>query len=163
YHNEGAGRFKDVTVRSGIAAAKGKSLGVCVWDYDGDGWPDIFVANDTVAGFLFHNEGNGTFKEVGTEAGVAYDEEGNPHSGTGTFRTISRRGSRRWGMRSPRCCSATAVTAHSRRSASRVDGRSRSRWWAAAAPGVISTTTAGKTCSSPPTTARPASGTTRLP
>ncbi len=83
YHNEGNGRFKDVTTASGIGAARGKSLGVAIADYDVDGWPDIFVANDTVPGFLFHNERNGTFKEVGVESGVAYDEEGNPHSGMG--------------------------------------------------------------------------------
>jgi enediyne biosynthesis protein E4 len=83
YHNEGGGRFKDVSAASGIGAAQGKSLGVAVWDDDGDGWPDLFVANDTVAGFQFHNEKNGTFREVGLESGVAYDEEGSPHSGMG--------------------------------------------------------------------------------
>ena len=83
YHNEGGGRFKDVTESSGIGAAHGKSLGVSIWDYDGDGWPDIFVANDTVPGFLFHNERNGTFKEVGVESGIAYDDTGGAHSGMG--------------------------------------------------------------------------------
>jgi hypothetical protein len=83
YHNQGNGRFKDVTAASGIGAARGKSLGVCVWDCDDDGWPDLFVANDTVAGFQFHNERNGTFKERGAESGVAYDEDGDPHSGMG--------------------------------------------------------------------------------
>jgi hypothetical protein len=83
YHNEGNGRFKDVTVASRIGAARGKSLGVTVWDYDADGWPDLFVANDTVAGFQFHNERNGTFTEVGAESGIAFDEDGNPHSGMG--------------------------------------------------------------------------------
>jgi hypothetical protein len=83
YHNEGNGRFKDVTAASGIGGAHGKSLGVAIADYDGDGWPDIFVANDTVPGFLFHNEHNGTFKEIGVESGVAYDDEGNSHSGMG--------------------------------------------------------------------------------
>jgi hypothetical protein len=83
YHNQGNGRFRDVTTASGIGAARGKSLGVCVWDYDDDGWPDLFVANDTVAGFQFHNDRNGTFKELGAESGVAYDEDGDPHSGMG--------------------------------------------------------------------------------
>ncbi len=83
YHNEGHGKFKDVSVSSGIAAAEGKSLGVSVWDFDGDGLPDIFVANDTVPGFLFHNLGNGTFKDIGVESAVAYNEEGIPHSGMG--------------------------------------------------------------------------------
>jgi enediyne biosynthesis protein E4 len=90
YHNEGGGRFRDVTAASGIGAARGKSLGVAVWDYDSDGWPDLFVANDTVAGFQFHNEpghprsGSRTFRDVAVESGVAYDDEGNPHSGMGT-------------------------------------------------------------------------------
>ncbi len=84
YRNLGGGRFHDVSAESGIAASGGKSLGVTVWDYDDDGDPDVFVANDTVAGFLFRNEGDGTFKEIGVESGVAYDEEGNPHSGMGT-------------------------------------------------------------------------------
>jgi hypothetical protein len=73
-----------VSAESGIAAAAGKALGVTVWDYDQDGDVDIFVANDTVAGFLFKNEGNGRFSEIGVESGVAFDEEGNPHSGMGT-------------------------------------------------------------------------------
>lgn len=83
YHNAGNGKFRDVSVESGIAVAHGKSLGVAVWDYDGDGWPDIFVANDTTASFLFHNEKNGRFTEVGAETGIAYDDSGNAHSGMG--------------------------------------------------------------------------------
>jgi hypothetical protein len=83
FRNEGNGRFKDVSAQTGIAAGKSKALGVAIWDFDNDGWPDIFVANDTVAGFLFHNDGKGKFREIGTESGVAFDDEGNPHSGMG--------------------------------------------------------------------------------
>jgi hypothetical protein len=86
YHNEGSPghpRFRDVSGPAGIGKPAGRALGVTVWDYDGDGFPDLFVANDGVAGFLFHNEGNGTFTEVGVESGVAYDENGDPHSGMG--------------------------------------------------------------------------------
>lgn len=83
YHNNHDGTFTDVSQPSGIAAAPGKALGVTVWDYDGDGLPDLFVANDTVPGFLFHNRGNGTFEEIGMKSGVACDESGAPHSGMG--------------------------------------------------------------------------------
>ncbi|HZP82676.1 MAG TPA: CRTAC1 family protein [Chthonomonadaceae bacterium] len=83
YHNNHDGTFTDVSQQSGIASAPGKALGVAIWDYDGDGLPDIFVANDTVPGFLFHNLGKGRFEEVGMASGVACDESGTPHSGMG--------------------------------------------------------------------------------
>jgi hypothetical protein len=83
YHNLGGGKFQDVSASSGIASVKAKGLGVAVLDYDGDGWPDIFVASDTTAGLVFHNERNGTFTERGLETGVGLDESGNPHSGMG--------------------------------------------------------------------------------
>ncbi|MFY7954011.1 MAG: FG-GAP repeat domain-containing protein, partial [Armatimonadaceae bacterium] len=83
YRNRGDGTFSDETDASGIGASKGKSLGVTVWDIDGDGWSDIFVANDTTPGYLFHNQKNGKFQEIGVEAGVAYSDSGIPHSGMG--------------------------------------------------------------------------------
>jgi enediyne biosynthesis protein E4 len=83
YKNLGGGRFKDVTGPTGVGNAFGKSLGVTVWDYDKDGWPDIFVANDTVPGFLLHNLNGKSFEELGVVTGVALSEEGNPHSGMG--------------------------------------------------------------------------------
>jgi hypothetical protein len=83
YHNEGGGRFKEVSKECGIAASPGKGLGVAVNDFDGDGWPDIFVANDSVAQQLFRNNRNGTFTEVGLEAGIAYDQDGKTFAGMG--------------------------------------------------------------------------------
>src|SRR5262249_29415594 len=71
FHNEGNGRFRDVSVPSGIASVKGKGMGVAVNDYDGDGFPDIFVSNDRMEQFLFHNRGDGTFEERAFDAGVA--------------------------------------------------------------------------------------------
>jgi hypothetical protein len=83
YHNRGDGTFEDVSVRSGIAAKKGHGLGVAFADYDGDGFTDIYVANDGMQQYLFHNNGNGTFSEVGLEAGAALNVDGGPLSGMG--------------------------------------------------------------------------------
>jgi hypothetical protein len=76
YHNLGNGRFEDVTVKAGLAEPTSKSLGVTVIDYDGDGWPDLFVSNDTQPNKLYHNNRNGTFSENGMSAGVAFGEDG---------------------------------------------------------------------------------------
>ena len=83
YHNRGDGTFEDVSQRSGIAAKKGHGLGVAFADYDGDGFTDIFVANDGMQQYLFHNNGNGTFSEVGLDAGAALNLDGGPLSGMG--------------------------------------------------------------------------------
>ena len=83
YHNRGDGTFEDVSQRSGIAAKKGHGLGVAFADYDGDGWADIYVANDGMQQYLFHNNGNGTFTEVGMESGAALNADGGPLSGMG--------------------------------------------------------------------------------
>lgn len=84
YHNRGDGTFADVSVSSGIAANQGKALGVAFADFNGDHYPDIFVANDTLADFLFKNTQDGTFEEVGFASGVALDENGEPRAGMGT-------------------------------------------------------------------------------
>ena len=84
FHNLGNGRFEDVTEKAGIGDASSKSLGVTVFDFNGDGWPDIFVANDTQANKLYRNLGNGTFKEEGVSAGVAYGEDGTARGAMGT-------------------------------------------------------------------------------
>ena len=83
YHNNGDGTFTDVSQRSGIAAKKGRALGVAFADYDGDGFTDIFVANDGMQQYLYHNNGNGTFTEVALEAGTALSEDGRRLSGMG--------------------------------------------------------------------------------
>ncbi len=84
YHNNGNGTFTDVSRKAGIASHKGNGLGIVVGDYDDDGWPDVFVANDTTPNFLYHNEGNGTFKEVALTAGVSVASDGRPRAGMGT-------------------------------------------------------------------------------
>ena len=84
YRNRGDGTFEDVSQHSGIGALKGRSLGVSFADYDGDGFTDVFVANDGMRQFLFHNNGNGTFTECALEAGAALTDAGKPVSGMGT-------------------------------------------------------------------------------
>jgi hypothetical protein len=76
FHNLGNGRFEDVSEQSGVGDPNSKSLGVTVLDYNNDGWPDLFVANDTQPNKLYRNLGNGTFREEGMSAGVAYGEDG---------------------------------------------------------------------------------------
>ena len=76
YRNLGNGKFQDVTQQAGLADATNKSLGVVVFDFNMDGWPDIFVANDTQPNKLFRNLGNGKFREEGLSAGVAFGEDG---------------------------------------------------------------------------------------
>ncbi len=82
YRNLG-GHFEDVTEKAGLYDPTSKSLGVVVVDYDKDGWPDIFVANDTEPNKLYHNSGKGTFVETGVSAGVAFSEEGKARAGMG--------------------------------------------------------------------------------
>ena len=80
---EGGGRFEDVSARAGVADPTSKSLGVATFDYNRDGWIDIFVANDTQPNKLYQNNRNGTFTEVATTAGVAFSEEGKARAGMG--------------------------------------------------------------------------------
>jgi len=83
YHNHGDGTFADVSHRAKIDNPNGKALGIVVWDYDGDGWPDFAVANDTVPNWLFHNNRDGTFTEVSVESGIAYAANGQARAGMG--------------------------------------------------------------------------------
>lgn len=83
FHNDGNGKFTDVSKSSGIANSLGKSFGAVATDINNDGLMDLFVANDTVANFLFLNKGSGKFEEIGLPAGVAYSDAGSPRSGMG--------------------------------------------------------------------------------
>ena len=83
YRNRGDGTFEDVSQRSGISALKGRSLGVAFADYDDDGFTDIYVTNDGMRQFLFHNNGNGTFRECALEVGASLSGDGKPLSGMG--------------------------------------------------------------------------------
>jgi len=76
FHNLGGGHFEDVTNKAGVGDPNSKSLGVTIIDFDNDGWPDIFVSNDTQPNKLYRNNRNGTFGEQGMSAGVAYGEDG---------------------------------------------------------------------------------------
>jgi enediyne biosynthesis protein E4 len=93
YRNNGDGTFTDVSEETGIAAQAGKGMSVTFADYDGDGFLDAFVANDTTRNFLFHNLGGKRFEEVGQWLGVAYGSNGAPLSGMGSdFRDINNDG-----------------------------------------------------------------------
>lgn len=83
YRNDGWGKFSDSSEASGIGAHKGKVFGAVATDINNDGLLDLFVANDSVANFLFVNRGGLKFEEVGLDAGVAYSADGNPRSGMG--------------------------------------------------------------------------------
>jgi hypothetical protein len=83
YHNNGDGTFTDVSSKAGIANPNGKGLGVSFADYDGDGFIDLYVANDSVQSFLYHNNGNGTFTEVGLLSGVGFNDDGKTFAGMG--------------------------------------------------------------------------------
>ena len=83
YRNNHDGTFTDVSQRTGIASAKGRALGVAVGDYDGDGWPDFYVANDAVPGMLFHNNQGRSFTETALAAGVAVNGDGRAIAGMG--------------------------------------------------------------------------------
>jgi len=84
YRNDGKGAFTDVSAETGLNKYLGNGLGVAVGDYDDDGRPDVFVANDSVPNFLFHNEGGRRFSEIGLLAGVAVARDGKPRAGMGT-------------------------------------------------------------------------------
>ena len=114
--------------KSGIAAFKGRTMGVTAADFDGDGYPDIYVANDKTENFLFHNQRDGTFKEMATEAGVAYGQNGENTSAMGpVFADFDGDGKWICGFRTP---STTACTGTWAGFNSRTSRRKRvSRTW----------------------------------
>ena len=83
YHNNGDGTFTEVSLQAGLSRLLGKGMGIAVADYDGDGLPDVFIANDNDRNMLIHNLGGGKMREVGMEAGVAYNGDGRQISGMG--------------------------------------------------------------------------------
>ncbi len=87
FHNEGDGKFTDVSKPSGIASVLGKSFGAVATDINNDSLIDLFVANDTLANFLFVNKGSGKFEEIGLASGVGYSDAGSPRSGMGVDAT----------------------------------------------------------------------------
>src|SRR5207244_5520379 len=84
YHNNGDGTFTDVSKKAGVSDPDGYyGLGVIASDFDGDGLVDIFVANDSTPNFLYHNNGDGTFKDIGFPSGVAVNENGSEQGSMG--------------------------------------------------------------------------------
>ena len=93
YHNNCDGTFTDVTEKSGIGAYVGRTMGVTAADFDGDGWDDIYVANDRTENFLFHNKHDGTFEEIGNDTGTAFGQNGESTSSMGpVFADLEGRG-----------------------------------------------------------------------
>jgi hypothetical protein len=83
WHNLGGGKFEGVTQKAGLGDSTSKSLGIAILDYNGDGWPDILVANDTQPNKLYLNKKDGTFEERGVPAGIGFSEDGVARAGMG--------------------------------------------------------------------------------
>jgi hypothetical protein len=83
YRNRGDGRFEDVTEKAGLRNPAAKALGIALLDYDGDGWLDVFLANDTQPNGLYRNNGNGSFSDMAMRAGIAFSEAGVARAGMG--------------------------------------------------------------------------------
>jgi hypothetical protein len=81
YHNNGDGTFTDVTAKAGLVNKDGKSLAVVLADLNNDGWPDIFIANDTQRNFLYFNNGDGTFRDASYTSGAGFSEDGRAEAG----------------------------------------------------------------------------------
>jgi enediyne biosynthesis protein E4 len=93
YHNRGDGTFEDVSEKAGVSAFAGRGMSVAFADYDQDGFPDVFVTNDNMPNFLFHNKGNGAFEETALLSGVALRSDGKPVASMGAdFRDYNNDG-----------------------------------------------------------------------
>ena len=93
YHNTCKGSFVDVSEKSGIAGFTGRAMSVTAADFDGDGYPDLYVANDKTENFLFHNKRDGTFEEIATDANAAFGQNGESTSAMGPiFLDVENRG-----------------------------------------------------------------------
>ena len=159
YHNKGDGTFEDVSERAGILKAGGTyGLGVSTFDFDDDGWTDVYVANDANPSALYRNNRDGTFTDIGVRAGCAYSQDGKPQAGmgvgigdydrNGTFDIVKTNFA---GDTTTLCANSAACEdrTFAAASASTRDG-------SAGAPGSsTSTTTAGSTSSSPTATSIP--------
>ena len=159
FRNRGNGTFEDVTATCGIFDSSSKSLGVALLDDDQDGWPDIFVANDTQPNKLYRNQRNGRFRDVALQAGVALSEDGKARAGMGVdaadFDNSGRTGSRRHQLRQrdDRAVSLAGQGTLSRcRADARASARRRSIVSASAACSPISISTASSISSSPTAT-----------
>lgn len=83
YRNDGDGTFSDISKAAGIANPIGKGLGIGLWDFNDDGFLDVYIANDTEMNFLYLNNGNGTFKDISLQSGTAFNENGVAQAGMG--------------------------------------------------------------------------------
>jgi enediyne biosynthesis protein E4 len=93
FHNNCNGTFTDVSEKSGISGFTGRTMGVTAADFDGDGWDDIYVANDRTENFLFQNQHDGTFEEVANDTGTAFGQNGESTSSMGpVFADFEQRG-----------------------------------------------------------------------
>jgi len=93
FHNNCDGTFTDVSEKSGLSAFVGRTMGVTAADFDGDGWDDIYVANDRTENFLFHNKHDGTFEEIANDTGTAFGQNGESTSSMGpVFADLEGRG-----------------------------------------------------------------------
>ena len=154
YHNRGDGRFEDVSEKSGITRASGTyGLGVSTLDFDNDGWVDVYVANDSNPSALYRNNHDGTFTDIGVQAGCAYSQDGKPQAGMGVaIGDYDRNGTMDIFKTNFAGRHVHALREHGRRvvRGPHVRRRDRARTRGGSGGGrrsSISTTTAGSTCS----------------